>query len=79
LWVIIASGLLIGIKLGVYATTYVTGMKIRVLFALMVLAMAVSVFLKQLNMVTISSYLVMSAACALCLAVLFPLGKHLLR
>ena len=38
-------------------------------------AVAVSVFLKQINMVTISSYLVMSSACALCPAILFPLVK----
>jgi uncharacterized membrane protein YfcA len=76
---IILAGSLIGVRLGVYATNYVTGMKIRVLFALMVLAVGVSVFLKQINMATISSYLVMISACALCLVVLLPLGKNLLR
>ncbi len=76
---ILLAGSLIGVRLGVYTTRYVTGMKIRVLFALMVLAVAVSVFLKQINMATISGFLVMSAACALCLAILLPLGKNLLR
>lgn len=76
---IILAGSLIGVRLGAYATKYVTGMKIRVLFSLMVLAVAVSVFLKQINMATISSYLVMSAACALCLAILLPLVKNLLH
>lgn len=74
---IILAGSLIGVRLGVYATKYVAGMKIGVLFALMVLAVAVSVFLKQINMATISSYLVISAACAFCLAILLPLGKNL--
>jgi uncharacterized membrane protein YfcA len=72
---ILLAGSLVGVRLGVYATIYVTGMKIRVLFALMVLAVAVSVFLKQINMATVSSYLVMSTACALCFAILFPFGK----
>ena len=75
----ILAGSLIGVRLGVYATRYMTGMKIRVLFALMVLVVAVSVFLKQMNMATISGYLVMSVACVLCLAILFPLGKNLLH
>jgi len=76
---ILLAGSLGGVRLGVYATTYVTGTKIRVLFALMVLAVAVSVFMKQINMTILSSYLVMSAACALCLAILLPLGKKCIR
>ncbi|UCG67199.1 MAG: sulfite exporter TauE/SafE family protein [Deltaproteobacteria bacterium] len=76
---IILAGSLLGVQLGVYATKYVTGMKIRVLFAMLVFVVAVSVSLKQMNMPTISSYLVMSAACALCLAILLPLGKNLLH
>ncbi len=76
---ILLAGSLAGVRLGVYATTYVTGMKIRVMFALMVLAVAVSVFLKQINMATISSYLVMISACALCLAILLPSAKNLLH
>jgi uncharacterized membrane protein YfcA len=76
---ILLAGSLVGVQLGVYATKYVTGMKIRVLFALMVLAVAVSVFLKQMDMATISSYLVMISACALCLVILLPLGKNLLH
>jgi hypothetical protein len=69
------AGSLIGVKLGVYATTSVTGMRIKVLFALMLLAVAVSVFLRQIHMATISSCLVMSTACALFLAILLPLRK----
>jgi uncharacterized membrane protein YfcA len=73
---IILAGSLIGVYLGVYTTRYVTGLKIKNLFALMVLAAAASVFLKQINLATISSYLVMSSGCALCLAILFPLRKN---
>ena len=76
---IILAGSLLGVQLGVYATKYVTGTKIRVLFAMLVFVVAVSVFLKQMNMATISSYLLMSAACALCFAILLPLGKNLLH
>jgi uncharacterized membrane protein YfcA len=67
----------IGVHLGVYTTRYVTGLKIKNLFALMVLAAAASVFLKQINLATISSYLVMSSGSALCLAILIPLRKNL--
>jgi hypothetical protein len=52
-------------------------MKIKILFALMLFAIAVSVFLKQIDIVTISSYLVGGSACVLSLAILLPLGKKL--
>ncbi|UCF57179.1 MAG: TSUP family transporter [Deltaproteobacteria bacterium] len=74
---IILAGSLIGVQLGVYATKYVTGMRIKILFALLLLVVAVSVFLKQINMVTMSGYLVISSACALCLIILRPLRKNL--
>lgn len=75
---IILAGSLIGVQLGVYATKYVTGMRIKILFALLLLVVAVSVFLKQINVVTMSGYLVISSACALCLIILRPLRKNLL-
>jgi len=75
---IILAGSLLGVQLGVYATKYVTGMKIKILFALLLLVVAVSVFLKQINMATFSTWLILSSACALCLAIVFPLGKSLL-
>jgi len=75
---IILAGSLIGVQFGVYATKYVTGMKIKVLFALLLLVVAVSVFLKQINMATFSTWLILSSACALCLAIVFPVGKSLL-
>ena len=76
---IILAASLIGVQLGVYATKYVTGMKIKILFALLLFVVAISVFLKQINMVTISSYLVVSSACVLCLTILLPLGCGTLR
>lgn len=75
---IILAGSLFGVSMGVYATKYVTGMKIKILFALLLLVVAVSVFLKQINIVAISKYLVLSSACALCFAILFPLRENLL-
>jgi len=75
---IILGGSLIGVQLGVYATKYVTGMRIKILFAMLLLIVAVSVFLKQINMATISSYLVVSSACAICLAIMLPLRERLL-
>lgn len=75
---IILAGSLMGVQLGVYATKYVTGMKIRALFALLLFVVAISVFLKQINMITMSSYLVIGSACALCLAILLPMRKSLL-
>lgn len=75
---IILAGSLIGVQLGVYAIKYVTGMKIKILFALLLWVVAVSVFLKQINMATMSGYLVISSACLICLAILLPLRKTLL-
>ena len=74
---IILAGSLIGVQCGVYATEYVTGMKIKILFALLLVVVAASVFLKQINMVTTSAYLVVCSACALSLAILLPLRKKL--
>jgi len=72
------AGSLIGVQLGVYATKYVTGTKKKILFALLLLVVAASVFLKQINMITISTYLILSSACVLCLAILLPLTKNFL-
>lgn len=74
---IILAGSIIGVQCGVYATEYVTGMKIKILFALFLLLVAASVFLKHINLVTISSYLVVCSASALGLAILLPLWKKL--
>lgn len=74
---IILAGSLFGVQLGVYATRYVTGMRIKILFGLLVLVVGVSVFLKQINMVTMSGYLAVGSACALCLVILIPLRKSI--
>jgi uncharacterized membrane protein YfcA len=74
---IILAGSIIGVQCGVYATQYVTGMKIKILFALLLFAVAASVFLKQIDMVTTSTYLVVGSACALSLVILLPLRKKL--
>jgi len=76
--VIILGGSLIGMQLRVYATKYVTGTKTKILFALLLLAVAASVFLKQINMITISTYLILSSAFVLCLAIPLPLSKNFL-
>ena len=73
---IILAGSILGVQCGVYATEYVTGIKIKILFALLLFVIAVSVFLKQIGMVSISSYLVFCSAGALCLVILLPLRKR---
>ena len=74
---IILAGAIIGVYCGVYATEYATGMKIKILFALLLFVVAASVFLKQINMVTTSMYLVVGSACTLSLVILLPLGKRI--
>lgn len=74
---IILGGSLIGVQLGVYAIKYVMGMRIKILFALLLLVVTVSVLLKQINMVTMSGYVVVGSACALCLVILLPLRKRI--
>lgn len=75
---IILGGSLIGVQIGVSATKYVRGMRIKILFALLLLFVAVSILLKQINMDSFSRYLVVISSCLLCLAILFPLRKNLL-
>ena len=74
---IILAGAIIGVHCGVYATEYVTGMKIKILFGLLLFVVAGSVFLKQINMETTSTYLVVGSACVLSLVILLPLGKNI--
>ena len=70
---ILLLGSLLGVKIGVSATRVSTDAKIKVLFALLLLSVAVSVFLKQIERTAIGSYLVVAAACLLCLIILWPL------
>ena len=70
------AGSLLGVKIGVSATRVSTDAKIKVLFALLLLSVAVSVFLKQIGRTAIGSYFVVAAACLFCLIILWPLRKR---
>jgi len=74
--VVLLLGSLLGVKIGVSATRVSTDAKIKALYALLLLSVAVSVFLKQIERVAIGSYLVVAAACLLCLIILWPLRKR---
>lgn len=75
---VILAGSLIGVQIGVNVTKYVTGVRIRGLFALFLFVVAASIFLKQINLVTSSTTLLMGAAFLLSFAIMFPLIKRLL-
>jgi len=67
---IILAASVVGVQVGVYATQYIPPMKIRFLFALFPLFVALSVLLKQIEMVTASTYLVGVSALILSLIIL---------
>ena len=48
------------------------------MFALLLLVVAVSIFLKQINMTITISCLVVNSVCALCIATALPLRQKLL-
>lgn len=73
---IILAGSFIGVPVGVSATRYVSAMKIRLLFALFLFSIAISIFLKQINWVTLSTYLMACSAFLISLAILLPLMKR---
>jgi len=73
---IILAGSFVGLQLGVYATRYVPSMKIRLLFALFLFTIVVSILLKQINKVTLSSYLLVGSACLLSFTILLLLMKR---
>jgi hypothetical protein len=68
----------VGIQIGAYATKYVTPLKIRMLFALFLLSIAISIFLKQIHMDTLSSYMMVGSAFLLSFSILYPLIKKLI-
>jgi uncharacterized membrane protein YfcA len=76
--VFILIGSLLGIQLGVAAVKTVAEIRIKVLFALLLFCIAVSVFLKQIELTIVSSYLVVSGALVLCLIILYPIGRDFL-
>jgi uncharacterized membrane protein YfcA len=73
---ILLAGSVVGVQVGAYATKYMTPTKIRVLFALFLFMVAISILLKQINMMTLSSYLLLGSAFSLSIAILFPLIKR---
>jgi hypothetical protein len=73
---IILGGSFAGLQLGVYATRYVSSMKIRLLVALFLFIIVVSILLKQVNKVTLSSYLLLGSACLLSFTILLLLMKR---
>jgi len=75
---ILLAGSMVGIQVGAYATKYVTPVKVRMLFALFLLFIAISILLKQIHMVTLSSYIMVGSACLLSFTILFPLIKKLI-
>jgi uncharacterized membrane protein YfcA len=73
---ILLAGSLFGVQVGAHATKYVTPMKIKVLFALFLFVVAISILLKQTGYATLSSYLLLSAAFLLAFVILFPLIRR---
>jgi len=73
--VVILAGSLVGVQLGVSASKYVTGVRIRVLFAVLLLIVAISVFLKEMGVTPLDSYLLLGSTGALTLTILVPLLK----
>jgi len=76
--VFILIGSLLGIQLGVAAVKTAAEIRIKVLFALLLFCVAVSVFLKQMELTIVGSYLVVSGAIVLCLIILWPVSRHFL-
>jgi hypothetical protein len=80
-WMVVLTllaGSFFGIQLGAHAARHVTSIKIRFLFALFLLFIAFSILLKQIKMVTLSSYLLTGSTCFLSLVILFLLLKSFL-
>jgi uncharacterized membrane protein YfcA len=72
---IILIGSFLGIQLGVLATKIAAEIRIKVLFSILLLCIAVSVLLKQVNQTDASSYLVVSGSLLLCLIIFWPIGR----
>jgi hypothetical protein len=73
---ILLAGSVLGVHVGVYATQYVPPMKIRVLFALFPLFVALSILLKQIEMATASACLVSGSALILSIAILLITARN---
>jgi uncharacterized membrane protein YfcA len=75
---ILLAGSVVGIQVGAFATKYVTALKIRMFFALFLLFIAISILLKQIHLVRLSSYMMVGSACWLSFTILSPLMKKLI-
>ena len=75
---VILIGSFLGIQLGVVATKTAAEKRIKVLFALLLLCVAVSVFLKQIDSPNVGIYLVVSGSIILCLIIFWPVGRNFL-
>lgn len=73
--VIILVGSLLGVQMGVMAAKTAVEMRIRGLFALLLLCVAISVFFKQISMTIVGSYLVVTTASVLGLIILWPVSR----
>lgn len=72
---ILLAGSIFGVQVGAYATKYVTPVKIRGLFALFLFFVAISIFLKQIDISILSSYLLLGSAFSFSIAIFLPLIK----
>jgi len=70
---VILVGSFLGIHLGVAATKTAAETRIKLLFALLLLCVAASVFLRQLELTSPGKVLVVSGALVLCFTILWPL------
>jgi len=68
----ILAGSLLGVQLGVTAAKTADEKKIELLFAVLLLCVAVSVFFKEIDKTAAGSILAVSTACALCVIILWP-------
>jgi uncharacterized protein len=71
--VFIIIGSFLGIHLGIKATKNCADKKIKIMFAIMLIGIAVSVFLKQVGRYVLGSYLVIIMAVVLCFAIIKPI------
>jgi len=72
---VILVGSFLGVQIGVTAAKTAEEMRIKFLFALLLLCVAVSVLLKQIGMTVLGGYLVVITACMLALVILISTRK----
>lgn len=74
--VTILIGSILCIQLGVAASKKAAEKRIKILFSLLLLCVAVSVFLKQIGLKNIGSYLAVIGATTICLVILWPVSRE---